>query len=356
MGQQVVVVTNIPSPYQVELFDAVSASGLDICAVYAFRHEAARRWQARDLGHSHLFLDEQPVAARAAVLSAGLTVFSMYRHPVLRDYMCQRRAAGSPWCFWGERPGARRTGVAGRWYRRWRLGALHRSGVPIWGIGQWAVTGYQREFGMSRQYFNMPYFSNLRRFADVPVHRSTDKARTLLFSGSLIARKGVDLVAAAFARAARRDAHLRLEILGFGKLEASLRRQLAGLGDRVRFHGFRDWDELPEVYARADALIAPSRYDGWGLIIPEGLAAGLPVIGSDAMGAAWDLLESGVNGWRVRAGEVSGVEAAIGDFAALSQTRLNEMRRAARASVMQHQLSHGVERFCAAVDGTRGAF
>src|ERR1700751_4608744 len=70
----------------------------------------------------------------------------------------------------------------------------------------------------------------------------------------------------------------------------------------VGFVGFRDWDELPREYAAANMLCVPSRYDGWGLVVPEGLAAGLPVIATDRMGAALEFVESGRNGWLIRAG------------------------------------------------------
>ena len=70
------------------------------------------------------------------------------------------------------------------------------------------------------------------------------------------------------------------------------------------FAGFRQWHELPDVYRDHDVLVAPSRYDGWGLIVPEGLAAGMPVIGTAAMGSARDLVSQDA-GWVVAEDEIA---------------------------------------------------
>ncbi len=64
--------------------------------------------------------------------------------------------------------------------------------------------------------------------------------------------------------------------MGSGELEAQMRTELAPIDTQVEFLGFKDWNELPSVYHSCSMLLAPSRYDGWGLIIPEGLAAGSP--------------------------------------------------------------------------------
>ena len=92
-------------------------------------------------------------------------------------------------------------------------------------------------------------------------------------------------------------------IVGDGELRESLAQTLRPVSERVEFVGFKDWHELPGEYARADVLCVPSRYDGWGLVVPEGLASGLPVIATDRMGAALEFVENGRNGWLIPAGD-----------------------------------------------------
>ena len=249
-------------------------------------------------------------------------------------------ASGGPWCFWGERPGFRVRGWAGRLLRKWKLSKLHATPAPIWGIGNFAIDGYRQEFGARRPYFNLPYFSDLQRFATS--ERERKQERVFLFSGSLIARKGVDLLAKAFVRLAREVPRVRLKIVGDGELRQSLAQTLRPVSERVEFAGFKDWDELPGEYGAADVLCVPSRYDGWGLVVPEGLAAGLPVIGTDRMGAALEFLETGRNGWLIRAGDGEALLEAMREAAVVP---LHEMSQRARMSVREHTLSHGAERF-----------
>jgi glycosyltransferase involved in cell wall biosynthesis len=230
--------------------------------------------------------------------------------------------------------------------RRWKLSWLHASQSPIWGIGRFAVDRYRTEFGPRRAYCNLPYFSDLERFRSVAGRPECARAeRVFLFSGSLIHRKGVDLLGRAFVRLARELSNVRLKLVGDGELRGALEQMLQPVRDRVEFLGFKDWPELPSCYAAADVLCVPSRYDGWGLVVPEGLASGLPVIAADRMGAAIEFIETGRNGWLVPAGDEGALLAAMREAALLPSAELAEMSRRARESVSEHSLQHGVARF-----------
>ena len=330
---RVFVLTDCPSPYQVELFNEIEAQGECTLEVgYLRSRDPDRQWKSSEVRHACVELSR----ARAA----DLVVFNYYRHSNAERLIDERAASGGPWCFWGERPGIRSPHWAGRLLRRWKLAKLHASRVPIWGIGKFAVDEYRREFGAERAYFNLPYFSDLERF-ELAV-REEKRDRTFLFSGSLIARKGVDLLASAFVRLVQEVSNVRLRIVGDGELRESLVQTLRPVSERVEFVGFRDWNELPREYAAADVLCVPSRYDGWGLVVPEGLAAGLPVIATDRMGAALEFVESGRNGWLIRAGDEEALLAAMCEAAVMP---LGEMSCSARDSVREHTLRHGASRF-----------
>jgi len=331
------VLTDCPSPYQVELFNEIEAQGECSLEVgYLRERDPDRHWQSPEIRHACVELN--------GVRGADLVVFNYYRHANAERLIEERALSGGPWCFWGERPGFRQPAWAGKLLRRWKLAKLHASAVPIWGIGQFAIDGYREEFGQDRAYFNLPYFSDLERF-DVAM-REEKLARTFLFSGSLIERKGVDLVAAAFVRLAQEVPNVRLKIVGDGELRESLARTLRTVSERVEFVGFKDWKELPVEYAKADVLCVPSRYDGWGLVVPEGLASGLPVIGTDRMGAALEFVENGRNGWLISAGDEEALFGAMRDAAEMPLDELLAMGCRARESVSAHTLRNGATRFC----------
>ncbi len=62
--------------------------------------------------------------------------------------------------------------------------------------------------------------------------------------------------------------------------------------------GFVNQQELPSWYAAADTLVLPSdSRETWGLVVNEAMAAGLPVVVSDAAGCSLDLVREGENGF-----------------------------------------------------------
>ena len=67
-------------------------------------------------------------------------------------------------------------------------------------------------------------------------------------------------------------------------------------GDNIFFHGFVQPNAIVELYLESDLFLFCSRYDGWGLVINEAIAAGLPVITSDQVGASEWIL-NGFNGF-----------------------------------------------------------
>jgi glycosyltransferase involved in cell wall biosynthesis len=116
--------------------------------------------------------------------------------------------------------------------------------------------------------------------------RRHDGAVVLLAVGSVIPRKGYDVLVAALARL--RHLSWRLVIAGdcgrspetFRRLEADIAN--LGLADRVTLLGAVAADELTSLYATSDLFVLPSRFEGYGMAYAEALAHGLPVIGTTA--------------------------------------------------------------------------
>lgn len=219
-------------------------------------------------------------------------------------------------------------------------------------MGTWAVENYRREFGMKRQYFVVPYCSNLTRFSAAAQLRKSTGTFRLLYSGSLIHRKGVKPLARAFRRLAQELPRVTLAVIGQGPLRAQMESILASVSERVAFIGAVDWDALPAYYAQADALCAPSLYDGWGMIVPEGLASGLPVIATNRMGAAIDLIRPGMNGWTIPVGDEDALYRAMFEVATMDTSKWRTMSASATAVVEEYDLRAGTDRFLAAADGS----
>ncbi len=92
-----------------------------------------------------------------------------------------------------------------------------------------------------------------------------------------------------------------LLLVGEGELRPALE---AAAGPDVRLAGFLNQSELPEAYVAADVFCLPSvEHETWGLVVNEALNFGLPVVVSDKVGCAADLVRDGWNGFVVPAGE-----------------------------------------------------
>lgn len=344
---RIVVLTQLSSPYQVEFFNQVALAGdCHLEVVYLTSRDKSRKWVPPDIAHSHLILSETPRLKRhalEALLNADLAVFNYYTHVFASRAIRERARSGRPWVFWGERPGFLQLGPPGMWFRRLALKPLHRSRVPIWGVGQFGIEGYRIEFGRGHPYRNVPYYSDLERF-HVP-RAANAGVRTILYSGGLNHRKGVDLLARAFAGVARDNPSLRLCIVGDGPLKPQMQTLLASCADRVEWAGFQPWHDLPKFYARGDVFCFPSRYDGWGLALVEALASGLPAIATDQTGAAIDLIAPGRNGWLVKADDPVGLCNALREAVAIPPGKLGAMQAAARESVEGQSVAEGARKF-----------
>jgi glycosyltransferase involved in cell wall biosynthesis len=121
----------------------------------------------------------------------------------------------------------------------------------------------------------------------------------------------------------------RLDIFGTWRLPERCRRDLP---PSVRLHGAVPQSELFQRYSEADVLVFPTLCDGFGMVVTEAFAHGLPVITTDRAGAS-DLVREGENGFVVRGGDVAQLTATmrwcIEHPAVLSDMRGNALRTAA---------------------------
>ncbi len=138
----------------------------------------------------------------------------------------------------------------------------------------------------------------------------------------LIRSKGVDELLEAVARArSLTRTPLQLLLVGNGEERARLELRAAALGLAVTFAGFREGEALLECYAASDVFALFSRREPWGVVVNEAAAFGLPLIVTEEVGAAGDLLVADENGKLVRSGDIEGQARAI---AALADEGLRE--------------------------------
>jgi glycosyltransferase involved in cell wall biosynthesis len=122
------------------------------------------------------------------------------------------------------------------------------------------------------------------RIAAAPRPRGDTVA--LLAVGSLVPRKGYDLLVAALDRL--RDLPWRLAIAGDRERDPATAQKLAAdiagrkLDGRISLLGAVGVEKLAALYAAADLFVLPSRFEGYGMVYAEAIAHGLPVVATRA--------------------------------------------------------------------------
>jgi glycosyltransferase involved in cell wall biosynthesis len=115
-----------------------------------------------------------------------------------------------------------------------------------------------------------------------------------------------------------------LLVVGDGEERLELEKQAAESGlEGVRFCGFRNQSELPRFFELATVFVLPSRHEPWGLIVNEVMNAGKAVIVSDEVGCQPDLIEDGVEGCVVPAGNVPALTDALWRVLATPETAIS---------------------------------
>jgi glycosyltransferase involved in cell wall biosynthesis len=144
-------------------------------------------------------------------------------------------------------------------------------------------------------------------------------ARVILSLAKLSSREAPWDLLRAFARLEEEDVWLVLA--GDGPERAALEK---AVGPRVRFPGYIPYPELPALYAAADLFVHPAREERWGVSVQEALACGLPVVASSRVGAAFDLVQPGGNGFLYPVGNEEELAGRIGDALALPPERVRQ--------------------------------
>jgi glycosyltransferase involved in cell wall biosynthesis len=133
-----------------------------------------------------------------------------------------------------------------------------------------------------------------RHVRENPAKRAKGGPVRFLYLGRLEPHKGVADLLQAFDTLRKEGIKAELLIAGDGSLRGVVEQ--AAADSAIRYLGHLSGERVWDAYAQADVFVLPSRIEPWGLVVNEAMAAGLPVIVTDRVGCAQDLVRDGVSG------------------------------------------------------------
>ncbi|MEL6944390.1 MAG: glycosyltransferase family 4 protein, partial [Bacteroidota bacterium] len=321
--------TNIPTPYQLDFFEALSER-FNLRVVYYALNESNRMWEIEQniLSYPVLVLKDsvliKPLLKRIVSFHFSWEIFrAVWFDPsevVIfgGSYNCPNTVLGlflskirkKRIGFFSEKlypSKSRRDHII----KKIMLYPLKRSCQFLICVGQASVESYTK-FNFEQKKIVIPYNISTDRFKrenliqekyeDLLLKLKTGIDYLMLSSGALIKRKGMDTLIKVITELDT-TYKIKLIILGDGEDKNKLEK-LIGNSDRVELVGFKQKEEIPYYYAIADIFLFATKYDGWGLVINEALAASLPVISSAQCVAAKELVKEGKNGFLCDADDI----------------------------------------------------
>lgn len=169
------------------------------------------------------------------------------------------------------------------------------------------------------------------------------RTKNILFLSRVHPKKGVNFLIEAVAQLKENLAGYKVTIAGFGEESyiSSLKELAAEKGVLEMFHFIgpvfddKKWD----LYKQADLFVLPTYSENFGIVVPEALASGTPVI--TTLGTPWQELNSKHCGWCVDVGTLPLV-GALREFVLCSETELKTMGRNGRNLVEEKYTSEAV--------------
>jgi len=163
--------------------------------------------------------------------------------------------------------------------------------------------------------------------------RCKSKELRILFLGNIIERKGIHTL---LETVKSQRSKVKVDIIGSLSTDPKYAKQMQeftkvnGLSSIVQFHGALDNEPLKQKLEQAHVLIVPSSYEGFGIVYLEGMAFGLPAIGTTA-GAAGEIIEHKKTGYLIDPNDsvtlATHISQLLSDQNLLTELSLNARRR-----------------------------
>lgn len=177
----------------------------------------------------------------------------------------------------------------------------------ILAIGDRAESIYGNVIGKDKVFF-VPYAQDLSQPIRIERSRKSEYENekiVFLFSGQLIKRHNIELIAKAIVKLYKKHPdNFSFVIAGYGPEETNFRniiKNYPGLNHCISYdRDYEKWEDRLIPFSYSDVFVYPSNHSGWGLVVPEAMASGMLVITTSNVESARYLIVNNKNGFFIK--------------------------------------------------------
>lgn len=163
---------------------------------------------------------------------------------------------------------------------------------------------------------------------------SLDK-KQIITVGRLSKQKGFDLLISAWSHITKRHSDWKIHLYGEGELENELRRSIAKNGIEDSFFIHKPVKDIKEKYLESSIYVMSSRFEGFGMVLIEAMACGVPCISFDCPHGPSYIIKDGEDGILVKNGDVEKLADAISSLI-MDKERRMAMGKAAKRNIARY--------------------
>lgn len=250
--------------------------------------------------------------------------------PIMQNVIINLSSQNVPWMLWNETPGIRlieKLRFNNFLYNIFYLPVykkskknfieyLNRYGFGSFMQGKMAREGFGKlgvDPNKMRDLYYAPaalkYQQNIKHIDDF-----IKDNKVFLCTAQLTKRKGIDILLKAFAKL--NPAGWRLILVGkdsSNDMYKTLSEKLK-IEKKVLFTGSIPFEKMGDYMNYADVFVLPTRFDGWGAVLNEAASLSKALISTNMCGAAWHMIQDGVNGYRIKPNSIKDLQKAMSRY------------------------------------------
>lgn len=307
---KVVLITNIPTPYRIPVFNLLAEENeIDFHVFYMANNESNRSWELPEIKHNHTILSvdktiEKTDGFNYVHLSTGvwkklnelkpdIVITGGFNPPQMRGW------------FWSKIHGKKHIGMSDGWIKSEEgLTIVHRilrqiiygQSEAFLGASKASLELFQHYGAPKERTFQTHLVCDNELFA---AHNKPFAKRKfdLIFSGRLTNRKNPTFLVEVLKQIKLHKADISIAFLGDGPLKIELENSLQNIGENYELAGHIEQSKIPSYMGNSKIHVFPTLIEAWGVVVNEAAAAGTPTISSNFTAAANELILDQQSGW-----------------------------------------------------------